>query len=68
LSTEINRDVKGLFLKAINGEIKNFIGIAPKVPYRPPKYPALTLDIDKDTVDQSVQKMYHFLENGYLDK
>ena len=68
LSTVINRDVKGLYSKAVNGEIKNFIGIAPEVPYKPPKTPALTLDTDKETVDQSVQKMLHFLENEHLYK
>ena len=61
LSTVINRDVKGLYSKAMKGEIKNFIGIG-QVPFEPPKTPGLTLYTDKETVNQSVQKMLSFLK------
>ena len=68
LSTVINRDVKELYSKAMNGDIKNFIGIAPQVPYKLPNNPALNLDTDKETVDHSIQKMLRFIGNEYLEK
>ena len=68
MSTVINRDVKELYSKAMNGDIKNFVGIDPQVPYKLPNNPALNLDTDKETVDQSIQKMLRFIGNEYLEK
>jgi len=65
LSTVINRDVKGLYSKAMKGEIENFIGMG-QVPFEPPKTPALTLNTDKETVNQSVQKMMSFFKKNAL--
>jgi len=39
LKIVIKRDVKGLYKKALKGEIVNFIGIDPSVPYEPPENP-----------------------------
>ncbi len=52
----------------MNGDIKNFVGIDPQVPYKLPNNPALNLDTDKETVDQSIQKMLRFIGNEYLEK
>ena len=54
-----NRDVKGLYQKARNGEIKEFTGI--DSPYEPPVSPALTLQSSKETVQESVEKAFQFL-------
>lgn len=54
LSTDINtciaRDPKGLYKKAITGEIKNFTGIS--APYEPPLNPELKLDTSTVQVRQ----------------
>ena len=65
LSTVINRDVKGLYKKALNGEINNFIGIDPLVPYEPPKKPDLILDTETEGKSVSITKLLKFvLENN----
>lgn len=51
------RDVKGLYKKAINGEIPNFIGISPSVPYEIPKMPNLIIQSDIENIQQSTQKI-----------
>ena len=54
------RDVKGLYQKARNGEIKDFTGITS--PYEPPIRPALTLFSGKEPVQVSVQIAFDFIE------
>ena len=54
------RDVKGLYKRARAGEIKNYTGI--DSPYEAPDNPELIIDTDKDTLDESVTKIYSFLE------
>jgi len=49
------RDVKGLYKKAIAGEIKNFTGVSD--PYEEPLAPEVTVESDKETVDASVAKI-----------
>ena len=61
LKTVINRDVKGLYKKALKGEINNFIGISSNVPYEPPENPNIILDTEIETVKESVQKMNTYL-------
>jgi adenylyl-sulfate kinase len=56
----IERDVKGMYAKAIAGEIKEFTGISD--PYEPPEAPEITVNTDRETVDESVQKILHYLE------
>ena len=53
------RDVKGLYAKAISGEIDNFTGISS--PYEEPKTPDLTLDTIKESIDESVTKLENFI-------
>ncbi len=61
----IKRDVKGMYRKALAGEIKNFTGIDD--PYEVPPNPEITVYTEDETVDESVQKVYSYLEsNGYL--
>ncbi len=54
-----SRDVKGLYKKARNGEIKDFTGI--DSPYEPPLSPALTLNTGIDTLPDTVKKAFDFL-------
>ena len=57
--TCIKRDVKGMWKKAMNGEIKNFTGW--DAPYEEPENPELVLDTEKETVEESVNKVMEFL-------
>jgi adenylylsulfate kinase len=50
------RDVKGLYEKAIAGEIKNFTGL--DAPFEPSKNPFLVLNTETDSVDESIDKLY----------
>ena len=54
------RDVKGLYKRARAGEIKNYTGI--DSPYEAPVNPELIIDTDKETLDESVSKIYSLLE------
>lgn len=65
LDTVIDRDVKGLYKKALAGEIKNFTGVSD--PYEEPKNPEILIETNKLNVDESVNKIIEFLrENNYL--
>jgi adenylyl-sulfate kinase len=60
------RDVKGLYKKALAGEIKNFTGIDD--PYEPPLNPEITIESDRETPEQSVTRIIACLEEmGYLN-
>ena len=50
------RDVKGLYKKARNGEIKNFTGI--DSPYEIPKNPNLIVNTEKESINESVDKIF----------
>ena len=52
------RDVKGLYAKARKGEIKNFTGI--DAPFDIPSNPHLTLDTERDTIEDSTASLYHY--------
>jgi adenylylsulfate kinase len=54
------RDVKGLYKKALAGEIKNFTGVSD--PYEEPLHPELVLDSGTERVEQSLQKLLRTLE------
>ena len=49
------RDVKGLYRKAREGEVKNFTGI--DSPYEPPQHPDIVLKTNELSVDQALQKL-----------
>jgi len=66
LSVCKDRDVKGLYQKALAGEIKGFTGIDD--PYEEPLNPELTLHTDKESEEETVQRVMCELEKrGYLD-
>jgi adenylyl-sulfate kinase len=65
LETLIERDVKGLYEKAIAGEIKNFTGISD--PYEVPENPDVMIDSSVETIAESVDKVLRKLEQlGYV--
>jgi adenylylsulfate kinase len=60
-----SRDVKGLYQKARAGEIKGFTGVDD--PYEEPLTPEIICDTDKESVEQSVEKVLgRVKELGYL--
>jgi len=62
----IERDVKGMYKKALNGEIKGFTGIDD--PYEEPDDPELVIETDKETLEESTNKVLNKLrELGYID-
>ena len=62
----IQRDVKGMYKKALNGEIENFTGIDD--PFEEPTDPAadLILDTDKESLDKSVEKVLAYMKRRGL--
>ncbi|MBI2167535.1 MAG: adenylyl-sulfate kinase [Candidatus Omnitrophica bacterium] len=61
------RDVKGLFKKARAGEITGFTGVDD--PYEEPLHPEVVCDTEKESADQSAEKVIRKLEElGYLSE
>jgi adenylyl-sulfate kinase len=59
------RDVKGLYKKALNGEIPSFTGVSD--PYEPPANPEVSIDSSREEIDASVEKVWRKLsELGLL--
>ena len=59
------RDTKGLYAKALRGEIANFTGISD--PYEEPLDPEVILETDKESEEESLAKLVARLESlGYL--
>ena len=54
------RDVKGLYAKALRGEIANFTGVSD--PYEEPLDPELIVDSEKESVDESTARLVGLLE------
>ena len=64
VATCAERDVKGLYAKALAGEIKNFTGVSD--PYEPPLQPEITLHTESESVDDSVHQVIAWLEANRL--
>ena len=59
------RDLKGLYQKAAAGEIKGFTGVDD--PYEPPENPEVVCHTDKESIDESVEKVLTKLQElGYI--
>ena len=56
----IQRDVKGLYKKALAGEISNYTGISD--PYEEPLNPEVVVETDKEAEEESVRKVIRKLE------
>ncbi len=60
------RDIKGLYEKARAGIIKGFTGVDD--PYEEPQHPEVICETDKETVEESMQKVLDkLIELGYVE-
>ncbi len=64
LDVLIARDPKGLYRKALAGEITGFTGIDD--PYEPPEHPEVVVHTDRETVAESTAKIISYLEGRDL--
>ncbi|GAB6876687.1 adenylyl-sulfate kinase [Thermaerobacter litoralis] len=65
LEVLVERDPKGLYRKALAGEIRDFTGI--DAPYEEPAAPDLTCDTARETVAESARRVLALLEErGYI--
>jgi adenylyl-sulfate kinase len=65
LDTLVQRDVKGLYKRALAGEIDNFTGVSD--PYEPPLNPEVVVKTSQESPEQSVAAIMAKLEAlGYL--
>src|SRR5947199_1632468 len=59
------RDVKGLYKLVDEGKIKNFTGVDD--PYEEPEHPELVIETDRETIEESIARIFAKLEElGYL--
>jgi adenylylsulfate kinase len=66
LATLQERDVKGLYRRALAGEIPHFTGISD--PYEEPLLPEVTVQTDRETAAESASRIVTALDElGYLD-
>jgi adenylylsulfate kinase len=54
------RDVKGLYKKALAGEIKGFTGVDD--PYEEPQNPEISIDSENESIEESTDKIVRYLE------
>lgn len=60
------RDVKGLYKLVDEGKIKGFTGVDD--PYEEPQHPELVVETDKETIEESIARIFAKLEElGYLE-
>lgn len=61
LTTLIERDVKGLYRKALTGDIPNFTGVSD--PYEEPTNPELVIDTHLESREESLARLIEALES-----
>ena len=64
VSTCAERDPKGLYARALAGELKHFTGVSD--PYEPPLQPEIVLHTEAESVDDSVHQILAWLEANQL--
>jgi adenylyl-sulfate kinase len=64
LETVAERDVKGLYKKALAGEIEHFTGVSD--PYEPPASPHLEVRTDRESIEESAQHVVALLQRHGL--
>lgn len=65
LDTLVERDVKGLYKKAIAGEIKGFTGVDD--PYEAPENPEVVVETNQGTPEEAAERILKKLEElGYI--
>ncbi|RYG75242.1 adenylyl-sulfate kinase [bacterium] len=60
----VRRDVKGLYKKALAGEIQHFTGVSD--PYEEPVNPDVLVESDSEPVDEAYDKILRYLEEKEL--
>lgn len=60
----VRRDVKGLYKKALSGEIQNFTGVSD--PYEKPENSEITIDSATQTVEESYRQILEYLTEKRL--
>ncbi|MGO9056175.1 MAG: adenylyl-sulfate kinase [Candidatus Binataceae bacterium] len=61
----VERDVKGLYAKALRGEIPSFTGVSD--PYEEPLNPELVIETDREKIEDGLQRLIAKLEQlGYI--
>lgn len=60
IETLVERDVKGLYKKALHGEIEHFTGVSD--PYELPAAPEVTIHSDRETPEHSLEKIWAKIE------
>src|SRR5690349_16808515 len=60
----VRRDRKGLYAKALRGELQHFTGVSD--PYEPPPAPDIHVRSDRETVEESRAKIVAWLEHRGL--
>jgi adenylylsulfate kinase len=67
LDTLVERDVKGLYKKALAGELKGFTGVSD--PYEPPSNPELTVTTSRERPEESLARLISSLEErGFISR
>ncbi len=62
----VRRDVKGLYARALRGEIAHFTGVSD--PYEEPEHPDVAVDSSAETPQQSLERILKHLElRGYVE-
>jgi adenylylsulfate kinase len=62
LEAAAKRDPKGLYKKAMAGEIKGFTGIDD--PYEEPQTPEIVIDTERTSADQAAEQILAYLQQG----
>lgn len=61
----ISKDNRGLYMKAMNGELDNFVGVS--IEYEEPKNPEIIIEAENQSVRESVKQIFKYLEkNNFL--
>jgi len=63
VETCIARDPKGLYKKALKGDIRDFTGIS--APYEAPVAPELTINTEKYAVEQCLDRLVNYVETHF---
>lgn len=63
VKTCIARDPKGLYKKAIKGDIRDFTGIS--APYEAPVSPELTINTEQSDVDRCLEQLVNYVERHF---
>lgn len=63
IETCIDRDPKGLYERAIKGDIPDFTGIS--APYEAPTAPELVVDTGKSTIDACVEQLVNYVDSKF---